>query len=73
MGAAAEFRREFTDLHHAHTLAILLAKERYGFELVNRNIDRHILKRLYARVLQHLAVHQVFDVLQFLLGNRGEV
>ena len=71
--AAAQLGGEVADADDAHAVAVLLAEERHRVVLVDGDIDGHVLDHFDAIVAQHFAVGEVFDVLQFLVAERGEV
>ena len=51
----------------------LLAEQRHGLVLVDGDIDRDVFDDFDLLVAQHFLVDDVFDVLQFLVRDRGEV
>ena len=73
MRAAAEFGREVADFDDADPVAVFFSEQRHRFVFVDGDIDGHVLDDLDLLVAQHFFVDQVFDVLQFFVGNAGEV
>ena len=73
VGASAELGGEVADLDDAHLLAVLLAEERHGVVLVDGDVDGHVFEGDDAGVGEHLLINDVFDVLQFFVGDAGEV
>ena len=73
MRAAAQLGGEVADADDAHAVAVLLAEERHRLVLVDGDVDGHVLDDLDAIVAQHLLVGEVFDVLQLLVVDAGEV
>ena len=73
VGAAAKFGREVADPDHAHFVAVLLSEQRHGVILVDGRVDGDVLYDFDALVAQHFFVDEVFNVLQFLVFDRGEV
>ncbi len=71
--AAAQLGGEVADADDAHAVAVLLAEERHRLVLVDGDVDGHILDDLDRVVAQHLFVGEVFDVLQLLVVDAGEV
>ena len=71
--AAAQLGGEVADADDAHAVAILLAEQRHRLVLVDGDVDGHVLDDLDAIVAQHFLVGEVFDVLQLLVVERGEV
>ena len=60
-------------LHDANFVAVLFAEKRHGLVFVDGDIDGHVFDDFDAIVAQDFAVGEVFDVLQFFVGQRGEV
>ena len=60
-------------LHHAHLVAVLFAEERHGVVLVHGHVDGHVFEGFDLGVGQNFAVHDVFDLLEFLIGNLSKV
>ena len=71
--AAAQLGGEVADADDAHAVAVLLAEERHRLVLVDGDVDGHVLDDLDAIVAQDFLVGEVFDVLQLLVVERGEV
>ena len=72
--AAAEFGREAVgQLHHAHLVAILFAEEGHGVVLVDGDVDGNVFEGFDLGVGEDFAVDDVFDFLQFFVGDLGEV
>ena len=70
---AAEFGGEVADLDDANPVAIFLSEQGHGFVFVDGDIDGHVLDDFDLLVAEDFFVDQVFDVLQFFVGNAGEV
>ena len=73
MRAAAQLGGEVADADDAHAVAVLLAEKRHRLVLVDGDVDGHVLDDLDAIVAQDFLVGEVFDVLQLLVVERGEV
>ena len=71
--AAAEFGGEVSDLDDADPVAVFLSEQGHGFVFVDGDIDGHVLDDFDLLVAEYFFVDQVFDVLQFFVGNAGEV
>ena len=71
MAAAAKFNA-LAKLHHAHAVAVFLAEEGDGTELLGL-FDRHIAMVLHRNVLADTAVHDAFHLAQFLGRNLLEM
>ena len=73
MDATAQLGGEVANLHYTHALAILLTEQRHRLELIHGYIDGHIFQRHHGCVAQHLAIDDVFNVLQLFVSHAGEV
>ena len=73
VGASAELGGEVADLDDAHLVAVLLAEERHGVVLVDGDVDGHVFEGDDGGVREHFLINEVLDVLQFLVGDGGEV
>ncbi len=71
--AAAEFGGEVSNLDDADPVAVFFSEQGHGFVFVDGDINGHIFDDFDLFVAQDFFVDQVFDVLQFFVGNAGEV
>jgi hypothetical protein len=67
--AAAQLHRDSVDVHDAHDIAVLLTEQRHR-ALRPRLWIRHLSGR-DRRSLENLLVHDGFDLLQLLRGDRA--
>ncbi len=69
MGASAKLGGEVADFDDADAVAIFFAKEGHGVEFVDGDINGDVFKNFDARIFEDLLVDEVFDVLQFFVGD----
>ena len=70
---AAKFGGEVSDFDDADAVAVFFSEQGHGFVFVDGDIDGNVFDDFDLLVAQDFFVDQVFDVLQFFVGNAGEV